>query len=194
MFATLRFILVTLGGVLLGLATAWWAVDHLQFEGGQTIGQWALVDGGSAGNPYEAARAARRGSGGLGPSEGIELVTEVDRDGRPLRPACSYVVSGSMPQGLLWTLAVSDRDGRLPADPADRVGFSSQDALAFGAARQIHVTVGREVRPGDFVATTGLSSLRLTIRLYSPTIASRLPTPEQLPAIVPLSCDGERRS
>lgn len=194
MFATLRFLLVTLGGVLLGLASVWWAVGHLQFEGGGAIGRWMLIDGGPAGNPYEAARAARRGSGGLGPSEGIELVTEVDRDGQSLRSGCPYVVSGPMPQGLLWTLTVTDRDGRLPTGPANRVGFTSQDALAFGVARQIHISIGPDVRPGDFVPTTGLTSLRLTIRLYSPTVASRLPTPEQLPTVAPLSCDTARRS
>jgi len=190
---TLRFIFVTLGGVLLGLASAWWAVGHLQFEGARTIGQWAVLDGGSAANPYEAARSVRRGSGSLGPSEGVELITVVGQDGQSLQADCSYLVSGAMPQGLLWTLTVSDRDGRLSDNPAGRTGFTSQDAQAFGTNRQVHISIGREVRTGDFIPTTGLDSLRLTLRLYSPTIASRLPTPEQLPTVTSLACDNGRR-
>jgi len=190
---TLRFIFVTLGGVLLGLASAWWAVGHLQFEGARTIGQWSLLDSGAAGNPYEAARSVRRGSGSLGPSEGVELVTVINHDGQPLQADCSYVVSGPMPQGLLWTLTVSDHDGRFSENPAGRTGFTSQDAQAFGTNRQVHISIGREVRPGDFIPTTGLDSLRLTLRLYSPTVASRLPTSEQLPTVASLACDDGRR-
>lgn len=194
MLSTLRLIIVTLGGVLLGLGSAWWAVGHLQFEGARTIGQWSLLGDSATGNPYEAARAARRGGGGLDPSEGVELITEVTGEGEPFHAACSYVLAGAMPQGVLWTLAVSDREGRLSANPANRVGFTSQDALAYGTGRQVHITFGRDAHPGDFVPTTGLSSLRFTLRLYSPTVATRLPTPEQLPTVTALPCDSERRS
>ncbi|SCM75572.1 hypothetical protein KL86PLE_30019 [uncultured Pleomorphomonas sp.] len=192
MLATLRFILVILAGILLGLVSAWWAVGNLRFEGSRTIGQWSLQNDGAKANPYEAVRAARRGGGGLGPSEGIELTTEISADGKPLAAACAYLVAGPMPQGVLWTLTVSDRDGRLPGNPARRVGFTSLDAMTFGAARQIRISIGRDVRPGDFVATTGLSSLRLTLRLYSPTLATRAPGPEQLPTVTSLGCqEGE---
>lgn len=189
MFATLRLILVTLGGVLLGLGSAWWAVGNVHLDGAQTIGQWSVLEDNAKANPYEAARAARRGGGGLGPSEGIELITEVSADNKPLQASCAYLVSGPMPQGVLWTLTVSDRDGHLPSNPARRFGFTSLDAMAFGAARQVRISLGREVRPGDFVATTGLSSLRLTLRLYSPTLAARAPGRDQLPSVTPLGCD-----
>lgn len=188
--ATIRFILVTLVGVLLGLASAWWAVGNLHFGNRQTVGQWTMLDDRAKANPYEAVRAVQRGGGGLGPSEGIELATEIDSDNKPLNTACSYLVVGSMPQGMLWTLTVSDRDGRLPANPASRFGFTSLDALTFGPTRQFRISVGRDVRPGDFVATTGLSSLRLTLRLYSPTIATRTPGRDQLPSVTLIGCEG----
>lgn len=194
MLTTLRFIIVTLGGILLGLGSAWWAVGHLQFEGARTIGQWSILGDSASGNPYETARAARRGGGGLDPSEGIELITEVTGEGEPLRASCSYVLSGAMPQGVLWTLTVSDREGRLSTNPISRVGFTSQDALAYGTGRQVHITFGRDALPGDFAPTTGLASLRFTLRLYSPTLSARPPTREQLPAVTALPCDSERRS
>jgi len=189
--ASLRLIVVVVAGVLLGLASAWWAIGNLRFESARGIGQWSMVDDRSKGNPYEAARAARRGGGGLGPSEGIELVTEVDAGNRPLRADCAYTIAGPMPQGVLWTLTVSDRDGRLPVNPAGRFGFTSLDAMTFGPAREVRISLGRDVRPGDFVATTGLASLRLTLRLYSPTVATRAPGREQLPLVTPLGCDEE---
>lgn len=188
MLATIRFILVTLAGILLGLASAWWAVGNLHFGSRQTIGQWTLLDDGAKANPYEAARTAQRGGGGLGPSEGIELVTEIDADNKPLNAACSYLVSGSLPQGMLWTLTVSDHDGRVPDNPAHRFGFTSLDSLAFGPTRQVRISIGHDVRPGDFVATTGLSSLRLTLRLYSPTVATRAPGADLLPVVTSLGC------
>ncbi|WP_370674782.1 DUF1214 domain-containing protein [Pleomorphomonas sp. PLEO] len=190
MLATLRFILVMLTGILLGLVSAWWAVGNLRFEGGRSIGQWSMQNDGAITNPYEAARAIRRGGGGLGPSEGIELITEVSADNQPLEAACAYLIAGPMPQGVLWTLAVSDRNGHLPDNPARRFGFTSLDAMTFGAERQIRISIGRDVRPGDFVATTGLSNLRLTLRLYSPTLATRAPGAEQLPTVTSLGCEG----
>lgn len=189
MLATLRFILVILAGVLLGLMSAWWAVGNLRFEGTRNIGQWSMQNDGAKANPYEAARAARRGGGGLGPSEGIELITEVAADNQPLKAACSYLIAGPTPQGVLWTLTVSDRDGRLPNNPARRFGFTSLDAMTFGPARQVRISIGRDVRPGDFIATTGLSNLRVTLRLYSPALATRVPSTEQLPTITSLGCD-----
>lgn len=189
MLATLRFILVMLAGVLLGLFSAWWAVGNLRFEGARTIGQWSMQNDGAKANPYEAARAVSRGGGGLGPSEGIELITEVSADSKPLEAACAYLIAGPMPQGVLWTLTVSDRDGHLPRNPARRFGFTSLDSMTFGPTRQIRISIGRDVRPGDFVATTGLSSLRLTLRLYSPTLATRMPGLEQLPTITSLGCE-----
>lgn len=189
MFATLRFIFVILAGILLGLASAWWAVGNLRFESTRSIGQWSMLNDGAKANPYEAARAARRGGGGVGPSEGIELVTETSADNRPLDAACAYLVAGPMPQGVLWTLTVSDRNGHLPRNPAHRFGFTSLDAMTFGPERQIHISIGRDVRPRDFVATTGLSSLRLTLRLYSSTLAARAPTSEQLPTVTSLGCE-----
>lgn len=188
MLASLRFILVILAGVFLGLASAWWAVGNLRFEGGRTVGQWSMQNDGAKSNPYEAARTARRG-GGLGPSEGIELVTEVSADNKPLSAACAYQITGPMPQNVLWTLTVSDRDGHLPHNPARRFGFTALDAMTFGPTRQVRITIGRDVRPGDFVSTVGLSTLRLTLRLYSPTLASRPPGVEQLPTVTSLGCD-----
>lgn len=191
MFSTLRFILALLGGVLIGLGSAWWAIGHLRFEASASVGPWAIVENGAASNPYERARLARRGSGGLGPSEGLELVAETDSSGLPLDAACTYLVSGPVPQGLLWTLAVSDRDGKQPQNPAGRVGFTALDALAYTASRQVRIAFGPDVRPGDYVATTSLDSLRFTLRLYSPVIATRRPTAEQLPTISPIDCqDG----
>lgn len=190
MFSSLRFILTLLGGVLIGLGSAWWAIGHLRFEASESIGPWAVVESSTSGNPYERARLARRGSGGLGPSEGLELVSEMDSRGLPLDAACTYLVTGPVPQGLLWTLAVSDRDGKLPQNAADRVGFTALDALAYTASRQVRIGFGPDVRPGDFVATTGLNSLRFTLRLYSSVIATRRPTSEQLPTITPVDCQN----
>lgn len=194
MFATLRLILVMLVGVLLGLASAWWAVGNVRFEEGQSIGQWSLLDDGAKANPYEAVRAVRRGGGGLGPSEGVELITEVAADGKPLDAACAYLVEGPMPQGVLWTLTVSDRDGHLPDNPAHRFGFTSLDAMTFGPSREVRISIGRDVRPGDFVATTGLSTLRLILRLYSPTLATRAPSRDQLPSVTSLGCEEGKAS
>lgn len=188
MLATLRFILIMLAGVFLGLTSAWWAVANLRFEGGRTVGQWSMQNDGAKSNPYEAARAVRRG-GGLGPSEGIELTTEITADNKPLDAACAYQIAGPMPQGVLWTLTVSDRDGHLPHNPARRFGFTAFDAVTFGPTRQVRISIGRDVRPGDFVPTEGLSSLRLTLRLYSPTLATRTPGTDQLPTVTLLGCD-----
>jgi len=187
----LRLLIAATIGAVLGLGSVKAMLDDPRADFSVAVGPWRLGSG-AAGDPYAAARIARAGLVGLGAAEGTAFAARTDSDGERLDPACHYVVAGAMPAADLWTLAVTDEDGRPPVNPAGRVGFTSRDAVR-AADGGVAIGVGRTVRPGDFVPVGDLASLRLTLRFYVSGLAGRLPRVDEMPAIQRLDC-GSRPS
>jgi hypothetical protein len=185
MVLLLRLILASVIGAGVGLGSVWLALTDPRFERAPTIGPWRLAS--SAADPYAAARDARSGRLPFGAAEGIALVARADMAGRPIDPRCHYAVSGPLPDASLWTLAVTDADGRPPENKAGRFGFTSRDVIR-AADGTVEVVVGPTARPGNFVPTTGLASTVLTLRIYSPAIAANLPNRRGLPTVRLTGC------
>lgn len=192
MLGTLRFILVVLGGVLLGLFSAWIAVEDPRFDFTRTIGPWRLVDLAPGNDPYALARSSRNGMVGLGPTEGVTFAAFKSSDGRFLSPDCSYRVEGPVPKDVPWTLTIADRDWRLPDNPAGRTGFTVYDVMRYQPGNVIRIGFGRDVQPGDFIPTGELRSLSVLLRIYTVTAAKQPLLPSDLPSIVRLDCPGEK--
>ncbi|WP_237154846.1 DUF1214 domain-containing protein [Oryzibacter oryziterrae] len=186
MLSTLRFIIVVIAGSLLGLASAWWVLNDPRLDISPRLGVWSVA--GSEANPYAAARLARSTAGRLTPSQGIALIAERDGDGARLNPACTYLIEGPMPVDAVWTLTIGNERGRLTVNPAGRVAFTSADSFRYDPGNRVQIGVGPEMGTGDFIVTGGLDSLRVTLRLYSPTFASHPPDPAELPTITRRTC------
>jgi hypothetical protein len=92
-----------------------------------------------------------------------------------------------MPDAALWTLAVTDADGRPPVNPAGRIGFTSRDVIR-AADGTVEIVVGPTARPGNFVPAGDLGSVVLTLRIYSPAIAANLPARRALPTVSLVGC------
>jgi hypothetical protein len=187
--STLRFIAVVIAGSLLGLASAWWALDEPRFDISPRLGVWSVA-GGEA-NPYAVARLARNSAGSLAASQGIALVAERDTDGARLRPTCTYTIDGPVPADTVWTLTVGSERGRLTVNPAGRVAFTSADSFRYDPGNRLRIGLGPMIGPGDYIVIGGLDTLRVTLRLYGPAFASHLPDPAELPAITRGACSGE---
>ncbi len=140
--------------------------------------------GGSGG----AGRAGR-----LGAAEGVAFSARTDSEGAALDPACHYAVAGEMPPAELWTLTVTDGAGRLPRNPAERVGFTSRDVIR-GADGRVVVRVGRSVRPGNFIPVGDLARLEITLRVYASGLAGRLPRLDEMPVVTREDCEARSAS
>jgi hypothetical protein len=185
----IRLLIVTLVGAALGLGSVWLALNDPRVDFTDRLGAWRVAAGAATGDPYTAARVARAGLVGLGAAEGVAFVALTDEAGRPLDPACHYVVRGPMPPGDLWTLTVTDTAGRPPRNPARRIGFTSRDVIR-AADGSVAVGIGRTARPGNFVPTGDLASLVVTLRIYDSGLSARLPRAEDLPAPRLSECPG----
>lgn len=185
MFLVVRVLIVAVLGAGLGLGSVWLALGDPRLDLTPRIGPWRVAA--VAADPYAAARAARDGGVPLGPAEGVAFVAREDMAGRPLDPRCHYAVAGPAPAGPLWTLAVTDRRGHPPDNPAGRIGFTSRDVVREPDGR-IEVVVGPTARPGNFVPAAGLADVELTLRVYGAGVASELPSAEAMPAVRLVGC------
>jgi hypothetical protein len=160
---------VLFAGAALGLASAKWAVDAHHDFSTRLIGPWQmrLDTGEPGGDPYLRASVARSGEITLGPGEGLELVAEVDSEGRGLDGRCAYTLSGREPPGRHWTLSLRGRDGRPFANAAGRHGFTSAEVLR-EAGGGIAVTVSAEAAAGDWLPAPAQGGFVLVLRLYDP--------------------------
>lgn len=191
MFLVLRLLIVAALGAGLGLGSVKVALDDVRLDFTPRIGPWQVTQGAGStiSDPYVTARAARRGVVGLGPAEGVAFVARSDSAGRPLDGRCHYVVEGPIPPGDLWTLAVTDGDGRPPRNPANRIGFTSREVVLESDGRVV-VGIGPTARPGNFVPAGGLADLVVTLRVYSPRLAAELPAEAGMPLIRLAECPG----
>ena len=189
MFAALRVLLVAVVGAVIGLGSAYLALTDERLDLTRKLGPWHVVTAPSPedGEPYARARAARAGTIGLGAAEGVAFAARTDSGGALLDPDCHYVVEGSVPDGELWTLTVSDEAGRLPANRAGRIGFTSRDVIRRPDG-SVAVVVGRTARPGNFLPIGELPSLVLTLRVYSSRLSAGLPNAGAMPRIRRTEC------
>jgi hypothetical protein len=189
MMSVLNLLITATVGAVVGLGSVWIALTDPRLAFGTEIGPWQVAS--QARDPYTAARAARGRTLTLGAAEGVTFVARSDQGGNPLDPRCHYVVEGPVPAGELWTFVVTDAVGRLPVNPAGRIGFTSQDVIR-RADNTVEIVVGATARPGNFVPSGGLSSLVLSLRVYSSRLAADLPEPAEMPQVRLLSCRGGR--
>jgi len=152
---------------VLGLGTAWYAVDRGPLFGGLTAGPWKAWPSAGSPNadPYAIARLARSGEVPLGAGEGLAFTARTDQEGRPLEGRCTYRLDGVTPAARLWTLTAYDGGGRLMANAARRTGFHSREILR----RQdgsFAIGVSDSVQPGNWLPIATGGAFSLVFRLY----------------------------
>ena len=152
---------------VLGLVTAWYAVDRGPLFGGLTAGPWKAWPSAGSPNadPYSIARLARTGEVPLGAGEGLAFTARTDQEDRPLEGNCTYRLDGTTPAARLWTLTAYDDDGRLMANAARRTGFHSREILRRPDG-SFAITVSAEVQSGNWLPVTTGGPFSLVLRLY----------------------------
>jgi hypothetical protein len=153
--------------VLVGIPTAWLAVERGNLFGAVTAGSWTAWPGAGSpeADPYSLAMLARTGEVPLGAGEGLSFTADTDADGMPLSGRCTYRLTGQTPAARLWTLTAYDAGGRLMVSPARRPGFHSREILRDPDGGFV-VTVAAGVQPGNWLPVGLVDRFRLVLRLY----------------------------
>lgn len=171
----------------LGLASAWYMVEAPRI--GVAVGPWRAVPAVSAetADPYTRARIARTGEIAIGAGEGLVFIAETDERGEALIGNCDYALVGGTPTARLWTLAVTDANGRLPKAVTGRTSIGSRDILRDAAGR-FEIVVAASARAGNWLPSHASGPLRLTLRLYDTPLALSPGGDTAMPRIVRRAC------
>lgn len=176
--------------VILGLSTAWLAVDRGFLFGSVSIGNWTAwpLAGSPDADPYSLARLARTGEVPLGAGEGLAFTTDVDSDGETLSGGCSYRIVGQTPAARLWTLTAYDEKGRLIPNAAQRQGFHSGEILRRSDG-SFEIAVSTDVQPGNWLPVSGAEPFKIILRLYdTPLTTGGTFADSTMPAVERVAC------
>jgi len=189
MATLIKIVAVVILGVLVGLV-----VTIRSLEGGpRTVvaGPWqgAPRDGTMEVDPYTLAADERAGMLPLGVAEGLTFYARTDSAGDSFAARCDYVVKGPMPQARFWTVSLLDQGGFPVADPAERYGFTSAEALREMGA-PVTITVSPEARSGNWLPTGRARSFVLMLRLYDSGLSTAGTTFQaaDMPSITKAGC------
>lgn len=176
--------------LLVGVLSAWYAVDRSRAFGSLSIGEWTAWP--SAGrpdiDPYSAAMLVRTGEIPLGASEGLAFTAKTDSGGTPLTGRCSYLVVGQTPGARVWTLTAYDGEGHLMANPAERPSFQSRQIVRRPDGR-FEIAVARTPAPGNWLPIGTNEAFSLVLRLYDSALASEAAVGDQtMPRIIRGAC------
>jgi len=186
-----KTVVATLAGTALGLfATAQSVERGFGFDAVQA-GPWTTWPkaGSNDADPYARAVISRTGQIPLGSAEGLSLIARADSAGRPLSPACDYVISGAIPPARFWTVTVTTPEGHVADNTSGRYGFTSSEIVRDWQGG-FSIVVSRAARPGNWLPVAPDRPYLIVLRLYdtpNSATASTLDASE-VPAIVAERC------
>jgi hypothetical protein len=190
----LRFLIDVIVAIVVatvvGVFTAWLAVEKGPLFGAVTVGEWTAWPhaGGPDADPYSLAVLARTGEVPLGAGEGLSFTAERDSDGESLDGHCTYAVVGQTPSARLWTLTAYDATGRLMVNAAYRTGFHSREIVRREDGSFV-ITVSPKVASGNWLPVAPVERFKLVLRLYDTPLTSGTHFADlTMPAIRKVSC------
>jgi hypothetical protein len=175
---------------VVGISSAWFAIERGRLFGAVTVGNWVAfpAEGGPDADPYALAMLARTGEVPLGAGEGLSFSAEADSQGASLSGRCTYNVQGETPPARLWTLTAYDSAGRLMVNVAHRPGFHSREVVR-QANGSFVVSVSQSAHDGNWLPVAPVDAFRLVLRLYdTPLTTGSQIAGLVMPAINKVSC------
>ncbi len=150
-----------------GLGSAWYVVGDGWLLRTDVFGEWAAwpMGGSPDADPYSRAVLARTGQVPLTPGEGTAFFASRDSSGKAIRGGCAYQISGRTPPVRLWTLALIDAAGDLPANTIGRT-FMRSDEILRTTAGSFDIVLSTEARPGNWFPIPENGFYTLVLRLY----------------------------
>lgn len=186
-----RYAITLVGGLAVGLGTAWALTGGGLGDGGIRNGPWttSLGYGTKATDPLTRAMVARGGLLALPAKETVYWLATHDAAGAPLDGNCRYSLSGTPLDARWWSVTVYDDKGYLVDNPA-RVWSVNGANVALDTKGEWRVTISPD-KPKDAAWLPGIKgrAFQLTLRMYNPGKAFRAdPEKAALPRLVKEAC------
>jgi len=177
-------VFLTLGAIL-GIGSAWYALDEEQGFFKVKYGPWVLrrEAGSPESDPYTIAHFVRSG---MLPAKALEVMyffARRDDQGLALDARCTYSLNGKTIDAARWSLSLYSENGNLVRNPARRYGFNSENIIRYDK-NTIHMIISPEAAPGNWLPGGEDGKRQLILRLYNPSrsyVSDPASTP--LPAI-----------
>lgn len=122
-------------------------------------------------DPYARNHRAKAAGLLLGSAEGLVFYADHDDTGAALTPACSYRVSGKVPQARFWTLTATDLDNLPLTVRAGLPGALNMQTVLYGNDGTLTVMVSDTPQPGNWLAVPVGSRYRLAFTLFDTPVA-----------------------
>lgn len=186
----IQILVFLVGSISLGYCSANYAmtrgVHSVSISNGPWT-TWPYVASPSA-DPYTRAHFAGTGKLAVTSYEATTFRATKDSDGEPLKPECSYTISGAPLAARWWSITVYDQDGLLMANPADRYSFNSTN-IARRPDGSFSVALSRDVQAGNWIPLGDSNGFLVLLRIYMPDqrLSGNLATAD-LPVITRGAC------
>ncbi len=159
----------------IGFGATWLAIHNRHGFEQVKLGAWSVwIKAGSAGaDPYTKAIIAKSGEVPLQAAEGLELIAMHDDDGKSFKPACTYVISGTLPAARFWTLNAFTKTGQIAPNIAERYGLASTEIVR-DETGNFEINVSSTIQSGNWLPVAPLP-FQLILRLYDASTGSSAP-------------------
>ena len=184
----IAFILVSLAAAIIGVGSAWFALQgDLKFQKVK-IGQWDIWPKAAdpLADPYTQAYLARLGKIWMSTTEGLAFFSSTDNNGETYASNCEYRLTGIIPRGRLWTLSYIET-GKLNSgiSPA----YITSDDVIWSEDEQLEIYISKTAQPGNWLPLTSKGGFTLTLRIYdTPLTSGALDAAIKTPLIERVSC------
>jgi hypothetical protein len=187
----LAWIAAVIAGVVLGLASAWAA---LQFGGAsftEQYGRWhfSRAAGSTAADPYTRAIIARAGLLALSAREAVYFSLYEDEQGRPLSESCVYELNGRPLDARWWSVTLYADDNFL-AQNTDSAHSIDASRAGNDAPWNVRISPVRGDAQYWLSSREARRGFVIMLRVYNPQRDFR-PSEQALPVLTTVSCAGD---
>jgi hypothetical protein len=185
----LKSLIVTVAGIVLGLAVTWITIVHGDMPGGVSDGPWKTnrAVGSAQSDPYTRASVAVHGLFALNHKETLYYTATTDENGGALDGACRYEIVGRDPDTRWWSITAYGADDFLIPNSANRYSVA-KTTVQRRADGSFTIEVGRTANGVNWIPVQP-GAFSLTLRLYNPGPTTSIdPSQTALPTLKKVGC------
>jgi hypothetical protein len=184
----LMFVAITL---VVGLGSAWRAVNHGFFATTHHFGPWEIWfrEGTADADPYTLAHISREGTLPITSASYLTFTANRDSAGSQLSGDCTYEIRGYSFPALWWNIAAFRTSGQAISNKTGRSSFASNTILT-APDGSFTVRLSPDVQPGNWLPAARGKRIVLRLNILRPLKPDTLlqPGQELLPDIVRVEC------
>lgn len=184
----LSWIVAVLVGAVVGVASAWAALEFGRASFTERYGAWvhSSAAGSTGADPYTRAIIARDGLLALSAREALYFSLYEDENGRPLDESCIYELSGPPLAARWWSVTLYADDNFLVQND-DHAGSIDASRLGLSTPWSVRIAPVRGNTAHWLSSRSAGRGFSLTLRVYNQQENFR-PSAESLPTLTTVSC------